>query len=339
VLEPDEAQYLIELDPRNKDVLFPYLIGQDLNSNPDQSPSRWVINFFDWSLEKAQTYTEPMRIIRERVYPIRAKVNREAHKKYWWHYGDKRPALYNVIAPLKRVLVIALTSRTGAFAFVPNGMVYSHALGVFVFEKARYFSILQSTLHIDWAWKYGSSLKGDLRYTPRDIFETFPFPNSKSETQDSELETIGEAYHENRRQIMLNRQEGLTTTYNRFHNPDETTANIVRLRELHIEMDQAVTAAYDWADLDLGHGFHETPQGLRFTISEAARREVLGRLLALNHERYEEEVRMGLHVKGKGKAKREAKAKAEAKEEGQESRGGEETVQGRQLGLFGEEEG
>ena len=33
----------------------------------------------------------------------------------------------------------------------------------------------------------------------------------------------------------------------------------------------------------LGHGFHDTKQGVRFTISEPARREVLQRLLKLNH--------------------------------------------------------
>ncbi len=55
-------------------------------------------------------------------------------------------------------------------------------------------------------------------------------------------------------------------------------------------MDNAVAASYGWDDLDLGHGFHETKQGIRFTISESARREVLARLLKLNHERYAEEV-------------------------------------------------
>jgi hypothetical protein len=102
---------------------------------------------------------------------------------------------------------------------------------------------------------------------------------------------------------MLTRQEGLTKTYNRFHDADETDPDIQRLRELHVEMDKAVAAAYGWTDLDLGHDFHETKQGLRFTISEAARREVLGRLLKLNHERYAEEVAKGLHDK-KGKGKR-----------------------------------
>src|SRR5438093_12566253 len=68
-----------------------------------------------------------------------------------------------------------------------------------------------------------------------------------------------------------------------------------------VEMDIAVGAAYGWTDLDLGHGFHETKQGTRYTISEAARREVLARLLKLNHERYAEEVAKGLHDKKKAK--------------------------------------
>ena len=103
------------------------------------------------------------------------------------------------------------------------------------------------------------------------------------------------------------RQEGLTKTYNRFHDPDESSEDIQKLRDLHVEMDQAVAVAYGWDDLDLGHGFHETKQGIRYTISEEARREVLGRLLKLNHERYEEEVKQGLHSKKKGAKRKSAK--------------------------------
>ena len=79
-------------------------------------------------------------------------------------------------------------------------------------------------------------------------------------------------------------------------------------------MDHAVAAAYGWSDLALDHGFHETAQGVRFTISEAARREVLGRLLELNHQRYAEEVAAGLH-----EAKVKAKAKAEVEEKAPKS--------------------
>ena len=101
---------------------------------------------------------------------------------------------------------------------------------------------------------------------------------------------------------MIEACEGLTSVYNRFHDPDEAAADIQTLRNLHVEMDHSVAVAYGWSDLDLGHGFHETKQGTRFTISESARREVLARLLKLNHERYAEEVAQGLHDK-KGKPK------------------------------------
>ena len=74
-------------------------------------------------------------------------------------------------------------------------------------------------------------------------------------------------------------------------------------------MDNAVAAAYGWTDLDLGYGYHETKQGVRYTISEPARREVPRRLLKLNHERYAEEVKQGLHQNKKPKAsKKTAKA-------------------------------
>jgi hypothetical protein len=96
---------------------------------------------------------------------------------------------------------------------------------------------------------------------------------------------------------MQGRNEGLTKAYNRCHDSDQTASDVRRLRELLVEMDRAVSAAYGWTGLDLQHGFHNTRQGLRFTISEKARQAVLERLLVLNHERYKEEVRRGLHEK------------------------------------------
>jgi hypothetical protein len=99
------------------------------------------------------------------------------------------------------------------------------------------------------------------------------------------------------------RQEGLTKTYNRFHDLNEQSEDIVRIRALRVELDKAVAAAYGWDDLELGHGFHATKQGERYTLSETARRTVLDRLLALNHQRYAEELAAGLHDKKKTNAK------------------------------------
>jgi len=94
VLEPEEAQALIAKDPRNREALFPYLNGEDLNSRPDQSPSRWVINFHDWPLEKAESYPDLMQIIREKVKPEREKQNDKGGREVWWRFLRPRPELY-----------------------------------------------------------------------------------------------------------------------------------------------------------------------------------------------------------------------------------------------------
>jgi hypothetical protein len=315
VLEPEEAEGLIRKISRNRDVLFPYLNGEDLNSRPDQSASRWVINFFDWPLDRktaptgyegpvAADYPDCLAIVEEKVKPERTRRNekgefalRKPLPQKWWIYADKRPALYSTIAGMDRVLVTARVSKFVSLVHSPATIVSSEQIVVIADPGWAMFGMCQSAAHECWVQALQSSLETRGRYTPSDCFETFPFPDRLMG-----LAAVGERYHEHRRKIMLNRQEGLTKTYNHFHDPDETADDIRKLRELHVEMDKAVTAAYGWTDLDLGHGFHKTKQGLRFTISEAARREVLGRLLKLNHERYAEEVAKGLHdKKGKGK--------------------------------------
>jgi hypothetical protein len=105
---------------------------------------------------------------------------------------------------------------------------------------------------------------------------------------------------------MLHRQEGLTTTYNRVHDPKEAADDIVELRRIHVALDHAIRDAYGWTDVELGHDFHPTKFGTRFTFAPGPRQEALDRLMELNHKRYAEEVRQGLH--GKPKAKRRLSA-------------------------------
>ena len=315
VMEPEEAQRLIDQDARNKDVLFPYLNGEDLNSRPDQSPSRWVINFFDWPLDRdsapedyegpvAADYPDCLAIIEEKVKPERTRKNengkyalRKPLPQKWWIYAEKRPALYRTIAGMDSAIACSEVTKHLSFHFIDVNWVFSANLDIFPGNGNVAFSVIQSEVHDTWARVYSATLETRLKYSPGNAFETFPFPD---ETAD--LDAIGETYHSHRQQLMLTRQEGLTKTYNRFHNPDETADDIQTLRDLHVAMDRAVADAYGWSDLDLGHGFHETKQGLRFTLSEPARRDVLARLLRLNHERYAEEVRQGLHAKKTPKA-------------------------------------
>ncbi|GIV23755.1 MAG: hypothetical protein KatS3mg025_1414 [Bacteroidia bacterium] len=181
VLEPAEAEALLAKDPRNADCLFPYLNGEDLNSHPEQKPSRWVICFHDWPLERAQRYPDLLRIVEKRVKPQRMALpphnptNRK-RREYWWQFGIVAQSMRQAIAPLHRVLVRALTSEMHIMTFVPKGWIYSHAVGVFAFDDDYHFALLQSVVHEVWVWRQASSLGSSNRYTPTDCFDTFPFP-------------------------------------------------------------------------------------------------------------------------------------------------------------------
>lgn len=328
-LPEEEALAMIERDPKNRDVLFPYLNGKDLNGHPEQKPSRWVINFWDWPEDKAREYEEPYQIVLEKVKPEREKQKDKGGKEKWWAFLRTRPELYHVIGrghafvrhpedwdpntkPMERVLVIGRVSNTGAFSFVPNEWIYSEQIVVFSTDDFADYALMQSSIHGVHAWKQSSKLGTGMRYTPTDVFETFPFPEKGASPT---LRRLGERYHTLRSEIMRDEWIGLTKLYNRFHDPDDRDPRIQELRDLHRQIDEAVAEAYGWDDLDLDHDFHEVahlPENdrVRFTISEGARLEVLRRLARLNRERYEEEVRLGLHGSGSNtRSRRQAKPK------------------------------
>jgi len=150
-----------------------------------------------------------------------------------------------------------------SFVFVSQNIVYSQKLVVFCDDTYKRFSELTSSFHIEWVLFYGCNLETRPVYTPSDVFETFPFPNL-TPAQEQTLNHIGKQYYQHRQAIMTATQLGLTKTYNRFHDPQETAPDIEKLRQLHIEMDQAVCAAYGWNDLlegnrELAIGNSSTP--------------------------------------------------------------------------------
>jgi len=83
-LGPDAASALIAKDDRNREVLFPYLGGQDLNARPDRSAGRWVINFHDWPQDRAQRYPDCFEQVLRLVKPDRETNNRKVRRDRWW---------------------------------------------------------------------------------------------------------------------------------------------------------------------------------------------------------------------------------------------------------------
>ena len=184
---------------------------------------------------------------------------------------------------------------------MPSGRVLANTLDLFPFPTYSAFCVLQSRPHEVWARFFGSSLEDRLRYTPTDCFETFPF--AQNWHSQPALEEAGKAYYEFRAAMMVRNNEGLTKTYNRFHDPDEHSPDILKLRGLHDNMDRAVLNVYGWTNLQPGLEFildYEDEQAddgetsdrkkpWRYRWIDEDRDEVLARLLELNHTRAEEE--------------------------------------------------
>jgi hypothetical protein len=287
VMEPGEALAWVEEDRRNSQVLFPFVNGEDLNSRPDTSASSWVIDFNDRSEQEAKTYPMPYQRLLQRVKPERQRTKpdgsyqlRKPLPQRWWQYAEKRPALRKAIRLLDEVLVIATVSKIVMPMRISTGQIFSHMLVVFATDSHSDQAVLSSSLHQIWAIKYGSSLETRTLYAPSDVFETFARPEPTDR-----LESVGRTLDTERREIMLRRQLGLTKLYNLVNHPDYADDDITRMRQIHAELDHAVMDAYGWGDVPLDHGFHTYRQMERWTVSPAARVEILDRLLEENLRR------------------------------------------------------
>jgi hypothetical protein len=335
---------LLVTDSRNAERILPYIGGEEVNSSPIHAPHRYVIDFADFPLRREPSlplwdgmrkeerkamlregivpgdYPEPvaadwpdlLTIVERLVRPQRLKQNDKVGKKLWWRFLRRRNRLYTTIAPLDRIVVCSRIGNAFAFTFLPKGIISNEKTVAIASDRAASLTLLSSRPHETWARFFSSTLKDDLQYTPSDCFENFPFP-PEFET-DHVLESAGCAYHEHRAALMVARKEGLTKTYNRFHDRSETAEDIQRLRDLHAAMDRALLEAYGWHDLaaraapvflDETNEDDRTYQGRLFWPSEF-RDEVLARLLALNAERHAEEVRLGIAPGMKGKAQDES---------------------------------
>jgi len=249
VLSPAEREHLVTADPQNAACIFPYLGGEEINSSPGQHYDRYVISFGQMSESEASKWPMLLARVRTKVKPERDKVRREAHRKYWWHFADKRPALYGALAGCSRCLVNSQVSKHLVFAWQPTDRIFSHALNVFPFMGSTSFCSLQSRPHEFWARLLASTLEdragtARLRYATSDCFETFPFPKPDPRAIIPELEAIGEKLYEARAKYMIDSGQGLTETYNALKDPVCTDERILTLRELHEELDRAVLRAY-----------------------------------------------------------------------------------------------
>lgn len=361
----EELLRILEKDSKNSHVIFPYVGGSELYSSPVFAPNRFIIDFGDRTLEEANSWPELVEILRNKVKPFRLGKAKDVASAPWWLFWRRRPILERTIRELlgslnpsperlieqvqnaidskepsepscgadgsgenTRVLACVMTTMDFKFTWLDIGQSFDQTLVVFVPESEALLTLLESTIHKVWALQWGANFGSSAapRYNPTLCFQTFPFP--KNWQRNEQLISAGHIFDDARLKLMIEADEGLTKTYNRFNSPDECNDGIIELRRLHSLMDRAVLQAYGWDDLaesakceflldyekkdndeTNGNKRSRKKKPWRYRWPDEFRDEVLARLLELNEQRAKEEVRLGLNQKSNSQNSKKKKTK------------------------------
>jgi len=207
-IDSAKARQWINDDPKNANVVRPWLNGSDVTGTPR---NMWIIDFGAYmSQTEASTYEAPFAHVEKYVHPKRENLARSNHRERWWLHAEARPGMRQALAPLKRFIITPMTAKHRLFVWCDINTVPENLLVAIARDDDYFFGVLHSKIHEVWSLRMGTWLgKGnDPRYTPTTTFETFPFPYvpGKEPLDDSSYQAIAAAakqLHEER-QAWLN---------------------------------------------------------------------------------------------------------------------------------------
>ena len=261
LLSEEEARTMCMASLDNEEVIFPYLIGEELLAKPGAQPGRWVIDFHPRDQLEARRYDLPFRRIKKLVLPTREEAaeqeqernstlqtshsdkrgnrHHENFLKRWWLLSYARGELILKLDELTRYIVCCQVTKRPIFEFVSPKIRPNAALIVFPFEDDYSFGILQSSMHWEWFKVRCSTMKGDMRYTSNTVFDTFPWPQSADAKQVAAVAKAAVALRALRRNLSARHNLSLRALYASAEEPGEHP-----LKDAQAALDTAVRAAY-----------------------------------------------------------------------------------------------
>lgn len=249
------------------EVIVPYLTGRELLG--EFKIDRWAIDFQAMDLLAASAFKSAFKHCRDHVLPAVKATSEESsrsksdmaaaraeHLERWWQFWNRRDALNASLTRLRRYIGCSRVTRRPVLVFLDVAICPSDLIQVFAFDDDYSFGILQADAHFEW-FRKSSRLKveTDTRYSVRDVFETFPWPQSLSLKQVKAVAEAGREVRRIRADALKKIKGGLRAVYRTLELPGKNP-----LKDAHAALDAAVLNAY---------GF-------------SARKDLLAQLLALN---------------------------------------------------------
>lgn len=250
MLTPDDADDILSQSPQHRDVIFPYMIGDDLLGAG--GPTRWIIDFGQRDIFEAMSFAAAYERVKELVMPdVLARAEREKFEtgkestrwtrmaKRWWQFREPMPGTMAAIASVPRYIACARVTRRPIFEFVSFEIHPDGKLIVFAFADDYSFGIIQSGIHAAWFLARCTTLKADFNYNVRSVFDTFPWPQNPSSKLITLVAEAAVALRALRRETMRKLNYSLRDLYRTLEQPGDNP-----LRDAHARLDSAVRAAY-----------------------------------------------------------------------------------------------
>ena len=261
LLNSDQAKLFLGKDAATAEVLFPFLITDDLIGTQTGKPSRYVIDFGRRSIHQAQDY----KVLFARVESLVLKDRQEAAErerkqntealhanpkakvakdhtnalKTWWLLFRAREKMLEAIQKNQRYIVCGRITRRPIFAFVQSSIHPNDSLTVFPLADDYSFGILQSGIHWEWFTARCSTMKADWRYTSNTVFDSFPWPQSPSRKAIEAVAKAAVALRAERASLLQRHNLTLRELYRALDKPGSSPLKI-----LQAELDSAVRQAY-----------------------------------------------------------------------------------------------
>ncbi len=264
-----------------KSILRPILNGNDILQT---SRNARVIDFFGMATEEASAIApKAYEQLLQRVKPERDANRRASRRLNWWIFSEVMPKMRNSISALARYVGTAETAKHRVFTFLGSDIVPEHPLIAIALDDAFQLGVLSSRIHVVYALAAGGTLEDRPRYNKTRCFDPFPFPDC-TEKQKDKIRKLAEELDAHRKRAQAKHQLGLTDIYNALEKVragEALTAKdkvvhdaalVSTLKQLHDDLDRAVSDAYGWP----------------WPLTDA---EILEKVVALNAARAAEEAR------------------------------------------------
>lgn len=318
-LTTSESPWFNRLKGERDSLLRPYVSGDDITSTALTRIERWALDISDLTLNViAQKWPLAHQFLHEEVKPTRTP---EALKSYkglidiWWQFPRNRADLMRRLRRNEKFIGYSKNTKYPVGMLAPSDWIYTNKVLLIGMERDDLYAISLSSGFRSWLEKFsGGNLGETLSLSISESIAKYPVPEHRvtpagieASAQFNRLTVEFSAAHDC----------GLTDVMNAIHSPDNADATITELRRLLSVIDAEVAAAYGWNDVDVTYDFRAYAGGSandkwRYALSADVTASLLGRLTALNRERFEAAATSNSEASMSTKSKRGRRSKAES---------------------------